>query len=441
MAGGVGWLSGCMSVDVDRATAPAVSADLQQRGVPAIRPSAGQAVAELPSGVSLDGGLDESKAVAIALWNNAAFQENIARLGLARADLAQAGMLANPTLSMLFPVGPKQLEFAATLPLEALWLRPKRQAIAEVEAERVAQGLVQSGLDLVRDVRIALSDLALAADREAVAEKTLAVREQISAIAAARLRLRDIGELEATAAQIEMERARDDARRFQQEKAIARERLATLLGWPIDEGVAISVSPMPVGLPPLGILETKALAARPDLRASELALEAAGKRAGLAQAEVFALSGIIDANAKGSEGFEIGPGVSLPIPLFNQNQPAKMRAQAELERARWDYFGVRQRIVAEVRESRLKVDAATAALSVYEQRVVPPMEELERATRSAFELGEISPLTVQENARQLLLVQLRRAELRAELRRAWAELGRSVGLAPKNYINDHSNSP
>ncbi|MEO7415177.1 MAG: TolC family protein [Opitutaceae bacterium] len=398
-------------------------------------------MAELPAGVSLDGGLDESNAVTVALWNNAAFQENVARLGLARADLAQAGMLANPTLSMLFPLGPKQLEFAATLPLEALWLRPKRQAIAEVEAERVAQGLVQTGLDLVRDVKAALSDYALAVDREAIGVRALEVREQLSSIAASRLRLRDISELDATSAQVERERARDDARRFTQERAILRERLAALLGWPLDERVAISVGRVPVGLPPLAMLETKALAARPDLRASELALEAAGKRAGLAQAEVFTLSGIIDANAKGSEGFEMGPGVSLPIPIFNQNQPAKMRAQAELERARWNYWGVRQRIAAEVRESRLKVEAASGALTLYEQRVLPPMEELGRVTRSAFELGEISPQLVQENARQMLLVQLRRAELLAELRRAWAELERSVGVSAKYFINDHSNSP
>jgi hypothetical protein len=50
------------------------------------------------------------EAVAVALWNNAAFQASLNDLGFARADLAEAGLLANPVLSLLLPVGPKQLE-------------------------------------------------------------------------------------------------------------------------------------------------------------------------------------------------------------------------------------------------------------------------------------------------------------------------------------------
>ena len=101
---------------------------------------------QLPAGIEMADGIDADEAVALALWNNPLFQENLSKLGLARGDLAQAGLLANPTLSVLFPLGPKQLEFTATFPLEALWLRPRRVAIARLEAERVANGLVQNGL-------------------------------------------------------------------------------------------------------------------------------------------------------------------------------------------------------------------------------------------------------------------------------------------------------
>src|SRR4030095_114792 len=119
----------------------------------------------LPPGVELSDGLEEREAVAIALWNNAAFQEALSKLGLARGDLAQAGLLSNPTFSILFPLGPKQLEFAATFPLAAVSLRPRRVAIAKLDAERVADGLLQNGLDLVRDTRVALSEMELARDR------------------------------------------------------------------------------------------------------------------------------------------------------------------------------------------------------------------------------------------------------------------------------------
>lgn len=80
-------------------------------------------IAALPPGTDLGRPLSDDDVAAIALWNNAAFQEVLAELGLARADVILAGQLTNPSFFMLFPAGPKQLEFYAKLPLEALWLR------------------------------------------------------------------------------------------------------------------------------------------------------------------------------------------------------------------------------------------------------------------------------------------------------------------------------
>ncbi len=98
-----------------------------------------------------------------------------------------------------------------------------------------------------------------------------------------------------------------------------------------------------------------------------------------------------------------------------------------MERAGWNYLGTRQRIVAEVRDARAKLEQSAATLAAYEKQGLPPFEEVERTSRRAYELGDLSPLVVLENSRQLLVLQVRRAELRAEVRRAWAELERSVG--------------
>ncbi len=236
-------LAGCAAPESKYKQRSAVGADLQQRGLAVIRADGAQATAQLPPGISLEDGLSEREAVATALWNNTAFQENLSKLGLARGDLAQAGMLANPMLSMLFPLGPKQFEFTATAPLEALWLRSKRIAVAEIEAERVAQGLVQSGLDLARDVRVACSDVLLARDREGVATETLAIREQILRIAENRQRLGDASELETTSARAELARARDEAAQARRDHALSRERLSLLLGWPIPTATALSPIP------------------------------------------------------------------------------------------------------------------------------------------------------------------------------------------------------
>ncbi|MDA1274980.1 MAG: TolC family protein [Verrucomicrobia bacterium] len=180
---------------------------------------------------------------------------------------------------------------------------------------------------------------------------------------------------------------------------------------------------------PLDELERRAFASRPDLRACELALEAAGKRAGLAKSEFFALSGVIDANGSAKEGFEIGPGAQLPIPIFNQNQAGRARSAAEVERAAWSCIGAQQRIRLEVREAYSKHQQAAEAAENFAEKLLPRLEELVRRSEKSYELGEMSPLAVQENARQLLTAHTRQAELSADLRRAWAELERSVGTA------------
>lgn len=168
LACGLCFLIGCASPrnDVNR-----VSADLEHRsGHTLTNAKPGEIV--LPASVSFDDGLSEDEAVTLALWNNAAFQETLADLGLSRADLVQAGMLPNPTLSMLFPVGAKPFELTAKYPLEAFWLRPRRVAAAKLDYERTAHRLVQSGLDLIRDVRLACADLGLANQRLVLAETT-----------------------------------------------------------------------------------------------------------------------------------------------------------------------------------------------------------------------------------------------------------------------------
>lgn len=434
-------LVACVAPSRQRSEPGAVAGELTQRGHAVVRTATAPARAELPPGISLGSGLSEDDAVAIALWNNAAFQENLAKLGLARGDLAQAGILANPPLSLLFPVGTRQLELVAALPLEALWLRQKRIALAEQEADRVAKGLVQNGLDLARDVKGGLSDLVLAADRAELAARAVQIREQMAGLAERRARLGDASELDLAAARAELERAREEAGRFDRERAIVRNRLSLLLGWPLGEVLAVPAALPTAPPPPVADLEVKALAARPDLRAAELALESAGKKAGLAETEIFSLSAVVKSTTgSGKEGI-VGPGFTLPLPILNQNQPARIRAGAELERATWGFSGTRDRILAEVREARLKLEQASVALAAYESQVLPPFEELERLTRRAYELGELPPLAVQESSRQLLLLRVRRSELRAELRRAWAELERAVGTSRRIFLSPNPNSP
>ena len=83
-----------------------------------------EAQGPLPPDVDPTDGVTQEEAVAIALWNSPSFQATLTDLGIARADLVEAGLLRNPIFSLLFPLGPKRLEVTLQYPFEALFQRP-----------------------------------------------------------------------------------------------------------------------------------------------------------------------------------------------------------------------------------------------------------------------------------------------------------------------------
>ncbi len=381
----------------------------------------------LPPGISLQDGLTEDSAVHIALWNNAAFQETLADLGISRADLVQAGMLPNPTLSMLVPWGAKGLELTAKYPLEALWLRPRRVANAEASYEQTVQRLTQAGLDLIRDVKLAFADLALAKERLRAAEQTVSLAANISKLSKARLDAGDAGELEAGVARGEALQAEELLARARHDERITSERLRAWLGMgqqpflqTIIPSATVRVDSNMTGL------VTNALAARPDLRAAEIAVESSGKRIGLARWEAFTLAAGVNAKDVNNQ-FLAGPTVDLAVPVVNQNQGGVALAQANFEKTARHYYVVRDRIVLEVREAHTRAAQAQESFDNWRQRILPSLEDAVRQSQKAYEAGDVSLLLTLESSRRLEDARAKAALARADWHRATAELERSLG--------------
>jgi len=391
-----------------------------------------EGVFRLPEGIALDDGLTEDEAVAIALWNNAQFQADLVQLGFARADLIEAGMLRNPVFSLLFPLGPKQLEATLSLPIDFFWQRPKRVAAAKLNAEQVADSLVQHGLNLIRDVMIAYAELEFTREYAGITAEEAALRREIADIAAERLKVGDISGLEETAFHLEAAQTLEASVRFARDAELAEERLKNLLGLGLEK-ITIQLKPAPdpseISRPPSDLLEA-AFAARPDLRAAEIAIEAAGQRVGWERSKIFNLTGVLDANAEGKEGFEMGPGVQLELPILNQNNGKVARAQTELIQAARQYLAVRHRIAREVMEAHTRYVAARKALNILQVDVMPAAATAATNATEAYAIGAISYLELLDFKRQLLASRLREAEAKADLRKAEVSLEHSIGFKP-----------
>ena len=115
-----------------------VSCGLATRFGTAIGPASCPREIFYPNGISLENELTEESAILLALWNNAAFLEMLADLGMAQGDLVQAGLLPNPEVVYFFPVSDKPFKYLFDFPLESLWLRPIRVAAAGANTSECA---------------------------------------------------------------------------------------------------------------------------------------------------------------------------------------------------------------------------------------------------------------------------------------------------------------
>lgn len=424
--------------DADRYDRALVSDEIAVRTGYGLGPPREPGEAALPEGVRVEDGISEEEAIATALWNNAPFQETLAELGVARADLIQAGLLSNPTFSLLFPLGPKQLEFAAYLPLEAFVLRPGRVHAADLDARRIAVRLVENGLELIERVRLSYADLRFARDARAIAEDVARLRDEIAGFQRTRLENGDVSELEADLARVDAMKSRQDTMRLERDDLLARERLTDLLG--LDETwLRLEFELAARGRRPESTAADEsverlielALAARPDLRAAELGIEAAGERAGLSRWEFLSIAAGIDLNEDPNqpddEGPEVGPAIQGELPLFDWNQGGAARADAELERAALRYVTVRRRIVLEVKEAHARFEQVAGELRAWRQEILPGLEAALERAEGVYATGSTSLLPVLEARERLLDARARAARLVADLDRSRASLERSVG--------------
>jgi cobalt-zinc-cadmium efflux system outer membrane protein len=389
-----------------------------------------EGTAPLPPGASIDDGVTSQEAIAIALWNSPSFQVTLTDLGIARADLVEAGLLRNPVFSLLFPVGPKQLEWTLQFPFELLWQRPRRVAAAQINAQAVGQRLVWDALTLVAQTRTAHADAIIASRRLQLTIENAELVERLTAITEARLRAGDISELEARSARSDAARVQVLRRAVEHDRNLARLTLAAMLGLdtaadqlePIAGGL---VDPVTCGAEAARLEE--ALASRPDVRAAEIGIEAAAQRARWEHSRVLTLIGLLDANGSGVEGYELGPGVNVELPIFFRNQGAISRAEVEIERASRHYAAIRNQVVADVRSAGVRVQQAQQAITGWREDIVPSLEIEQRQAENAYQAGEISLFSLLDVSRRLVDGRLRLLDAEADLQRATIALERSIG--------------
>ncbi len=113
--------------------------------------------------------------------------------------------------------------------------------------------------------------------------------------------------------------------------------------------------------------------------------------------------------------------------MFSRNQGLVARAEADVDIASRQYLATKQTVAFEVAEARQLLLQAQEALRRTQQQVVEPLQRGAALAEDQYKKGDVAYLFVLEQTRGLIDAELRIVDFEAAVRRAQAQLERSVG--------------
>jgi cobalt-zinc-cadmium efflux system outer membrane protein len=327
--------------------------------------------------------LTADDAVQIALLNNRDLQAVYSDLGVAQADLVQAGLLGNPIFdaAVMFPVsggGRPDLEFGAAMNFLNIFYIPLRKRVAAARFEEVKTRVAGSVVDFAGRVRTAFythqSDQQMLELRQTIVQALSASLEIARRLSEAG----NITDLDYTRERAQLETAKLAVRSAETALRQSREELNIVMGlwgeqtqWQSDG----RLSDIPEQQVPMKDIERLALEQSLDLANARQRIAATSEQLGLTRWTTLLPELSTGPQAERNDGeWEIGPRLEFWIPLFDQGQARVGRGVAELRRARQEYYGAAVRIRATARALRDRVDGARER-ALYHRDILLPLQE------------------------------------------------------------------
>lgn len=394
-------------------------------------------------------------AVRVSLLSNRRIQAAYEELGVAQADLVQAGLLKNPSVGATYDFRLDQrantsdaFAFSVVTDLMQLFTMGSRKRVARAALEGTKYRVASEILKHVYDVRVGY--LAVQAAQQTFTMRQIVNDAAEAAVAVARRQHEagtindlDLANEEALFGQVSMDLARSSA-----DVTSAREHLNRLMGvWGTNTQwrVTAPLAELPNSEPSLDHLESKAVAARYDLAAAHRDVEVVSYALSLAKNTRW--TGSIDAGVdfhREVEGVRlVGPTMSVQVPIFDQGQATIARIESQLRQAKSREAALAIDIRSEVRELAARLRASRAVVENYQRTLVPMREKIVALSQQQYDamlLGVFQLLIAKQNEtnsyREFIEALRDYWVLRSELEwKVGGNMGSSVATSPSKTIS------
>jgi cobalt-zinc-cadmium efflux system outer membrane protein len=342
----------------------------------------------------LQGELSLQQAVEVALLRNPSLQARYEAIGIGQADLIAAGLPQNPVLSgAIMPrVSPGlgiQESFDLTQNLLQLLLLPARKDLASKEFEATKLWVAHDVIALVASVHSAYYELVagqnLLASLRAIDEANrVSVEYAVGLNAAGNLSDRDLASQQSLREETHLR-----VLEAQAEVVEARVRLARLLAAQPEEDswrVPEKLPSLPPSDPAAEALALQAADERLDVLAARATADAFGQALDLARhwRWIPLLEVGVSSERQPEGGWNVGPSLSLELPIFQQGQTNVARLEAALRRSERELEAVRVNARFDVREAAARLAGARTRAERLRDHSIPTRERLVELTQQEF---------------------------------------------------------
>ena len=358
----------------------------------------------------LENELTPDAAIQIAFLKNPKVQAIFEELGIAHADLVEAGLLSNPDFSLEVRYPHKKalvtnIEYLVTATFLDIFMIPLRIRLATAEFEQAKRRVTNEILDLAFEVIQAyyelLAELQKLKYTKPIVELTSIQGELISRqnIVGNVNRL-DLQQVQAKFLEANLEIAKEQTTIIR-----LREKLNRLLG--LSEEVCLILPEIPQEFDYQGFdlcaLESIALSERMDLQEARFEVIRLRRMLGLKDWWTYSNLKAGVAGERDPDGLNlVGFGLSGEIPIFNFGQAARMRIFAQLRQAQDRYEELEIRILSEVREAHKLLMSDLGMINDYRIRILPLQNEISSSSEELYNVMGLGVDRLIENKRQEL---------------------------------------
>ena len=373
-------LSGCATFSKDGGLDDVSALTRERTGQPVQRQAPADDAKSLRPAIAalLATPLTPDAAVRIALANNQGLQAALAELGVAEANLVQAGRLRNPgfTFGRLRGGEDVEIDRGIMFDLVGLLTLPLRSQIESRRFERAKLQAAAQAVQLAADTRKAYFTAVAAQQSMTYAGQVAASAEAGAQLAQRMQQVGNWSRLDQARQQAFHADATAQLARARHRATAARERLTRLLGlWGADIGYQLPerLPDLPQAPDEATGIESRSMAQRLDVRMAARNAEATASALGLSRATGFINvfdAGYTNRSETGkprANGYEI----ALELPIFDWGGARTARAEASYMQAVYRTADIAIRARSEVREAYSAYRTSHDIARHYRDEVVP----------------------------------------------------------------------